>query len=204
MTSRLGLFLSIAQAEPWLLGKPLDLPFQVFIKRWAIPGLYFLIFVLSIVRLVDKILPMSGFKPQIPGAGSNHSTNWAFASWSHHTGSLLRTRYGCYLTRPGPPGQGYCCLGSSGSSADRKWSPRCCVRRSCCPWRWSSERRSWPAGCSQPRCTRSTRSSRWADQPASARRWSGPGRGQRLESIRSRGNLANWNQMMYRIGWGSV
>ena len=77
MTSRLGLYLSIAQAEPWLLGKPLDLPFQVFIKRWAIPGLYFLIFVLSIVRLVDKILPMSGFEPQISGVRSNHSTNWA-------------------------------------------------------------------------------------------------------------------------------
>ena len=37
--------------------------------------LYFCVF--SIVQLVDKILLMSGFEPQISGVGSNRSTNWA-------------------------------------------------------------------------------------------------------------------------------
>ena len=46
-----------------------------FLKRWAIPGLFFFKFVFSIVKLVDIILPMSGFKPWIFDVGSAGSTN---------------------------------------------------------------------------------------------------------------------------------
>ena len=45
--------------------------------RWAIPGLFFFIFVFSNLRLADKTLPMSGFELRISGVGSNRSTNWA-------------------------------------------------------------------------------------------------------------------------------
>ena len=38
---------------------------------------FFIIFVFSIVQLVENILPMSGFEPQISGVGSNCSTKWA-------------------------------------------------------------------------------------------------------------------------------
>ena len=43
--------------------------------RWAIPGVFFFIFFIFVfsvffVQLVDKILPMTGFKPQISGVGS--------------------------------------------------------------------------------------------------------------------------------------
>ena len=38
--------------------------------------LYLCLFFLN-VQLVDKILPMLGFEPQISGVGSNCSTNWA-------------------------------------------------------------------------------------------------------------------------------
>ena len=37
----------------------------------------FFIFVFSIVQLVDKISPMSGFEPWIFDVGSNRSINWA-------------------------------------------------------------------------------------------------------------------------------
>ena len=44
-------------------------------------SLFFLIFVFSIIHLVDnlrdKILPMTGFELQISGVGSDHSTNRA-------------------------------------------------------------------------------------------------------------------------------
>ena len=40
-------------------------------------GPFFFIFVFSIVQLIDKILPMSGFELQISGVRSNRSTNWA-------------------------------------------------------------------------------------------------------------------------------
>ena len=42
-------------------------------------GLFFFIFVFFYcnVQLVDKILPMLGFEPQISGVGSDCSTNWA-------------------------------------------------------------------------------------------------------------------------------
>ena len=33
--------------------------------RWAIPDLFFFIFIFSIVQFADKILPKSGFKPGI-------------------------------------------------------------------------------------------------------------------------------------------
>ena len=45
--------------------------------RWAIPDLFFYIFVFSIfnLQLVDTTLPMLGFKPRISGVGSDCSTN---------------------------------------------------------------------------------------------------------------------------------
>ena len=39
--------------------------------------LFYSIFTFSILQLVDKILPVSGFKPRISGVGSDRSTNWA-------------------------------------------------------------------------------------------------------------------------------
>ena len=39
--------------------------------------LYFFRFSNSIVKLVDKILPMTVFESQISGVGSDRSTNWA-------------------------------------------------------------------------------------------------------------------------------
>ena len=53
--------------------------FQVFFK-WANPGLFFFIFVFSTVNskyIQYKILPMTGFEPQISGTGSNRSANCA-------------------------------------------------------------------------------------------------------------------------------
>ena len=49
-------------------------------KKWAIPGLFFFIFVFSTVnsKYVDyKILLMTGFEPQTSGIGSDRSANWA-------------------------------------------------------------------------------------------------------------------------------
>ena len=45
--------------------------------RWPIPGLFFFIFVFSIVQLEDKIMPMTGFELQISVVGSDRFTNWA-------------------------------------------------------------------------------------------------------------------------------
>ena len=64
--------------------------------RLAIPGLFFFIYHLFYLQLVDKILPMSGFKPQISGVISTHSTNWATTTApdlpsldSHFNGDLV-------------------------------------------------------------------------------------------------------------------
>ena len=38
---------------------------------------FFFLFVFSIVQLVHRNLPMSGFEPQISGVGRDCSTNWA-------------------------------------------------------------------------------------------------------------------------------
>ena len=62
--------------------KPLELDLKicslsVFLK-WAIPGLFFFIFVFSIhltVNVQYKFLPMSGFEPRTSGMGSDRSTN---------------------------------------------------------------------------------------------------------------------------------
>ena len=62
--------------------KPLELDLKicslsVFLK-WAIPGLFFFIFVFSIhltVNVQYKFLPMYGFEPRISGMGSDRSTN---------------------------------------------------------------------------------------------------------------------------------
>ena len=46
--------------------------------KWAIPGLYFFIFVFSIQLTVNvkyKMLPMTGFEPRTSGIGSDRSTN---------------------------------------------------------------------------------------------------------------------------------
>ena len=51
-----------------------------FFKKWAIPGLFFFIFVCSIqltVNVRHKFLPMTGFEPRTSGFGSDRSTNWA-------------------------------------------------------------------------------------------------------------------------------
>ena len=50
-------------------------PGMSFFLRWAFPNHFFFIFVFSIVQLVDKILPLSGFELLISGVGSNRSTN---------------------------------------------------------------------------------------------------------------------------------
>ena len=42
-------------------------PFCLVFFKWTIPGLFFLIFVFSMVQLVDKISPMSGFELKISG-----------------------------------------------------------------------------------------------------------------------------------------
>ena len=47
--------------------------------RWAIPDLFFFIFIFSLIQLVDnlvdKILPIMGFKLRTSGVGSDRSTN---------------------------------------------------------------------------------------------------------------------------------
>ena len=51
-----------------------------FLKKWAIPGLSFFIFVFSIQLTVNvqyQFLPMSGFERQTSGIESDSSTNWA-------------------------------------------------------------------------------------------------------------------------------
>ena len=48
---------------------------KTFFKEMGHSGLFFFIFVFSIVQLLNKILPMSGFKPRISGVGSDCSTN---------------------------------------------------------------------------------------------------------------------------------
>ena len=55
-----------------------------FLKKWAIPGLFFFIF-LSFLYTIDSkqmfnknnFLPKTGFEPGTSGIGSDHSTNWA-------------------------------------------------------------------------------------------------------------------------------
>ena len=66
----------------------------IVFSKWAILGIFFFIFVFSIEqlvdKLVDKILPMTGFEPWISGVRSDHCTNRAttnahlwllFTSW---------------------------------------------------------------------------------------------------------------------------
>ena len=53
---------------------------HLYFFKWAILGLFFLIFVSSIQLTVNvqyKYLLMTGFEPQTSGIGSNHYTNWA-------------------------------------------------------------------------------------------------------------------------------
>ena len=48
------------------------------LKKWAIPGLFFFIFVFSIqltVIVEYELLPMTGYEPRTSGIGSNRSTN---------------------------------------------------------------------------------------------------------------------------------
>ena len=48
---------------------------DIIFFKWAIPGLFFFIFIFYIVQLVDKILPMSGFEPPIYFVRIDRSTN---------------------------------------------------------------------------------------------------------------------------------
>ena len=56
------------------LGEQLILIEDLFLK-WAIPVLFFFIFVFSTQKIND--LSMTGFKPRTSGVGSDYSTNWA-------------------------------------------------------------------------------------------------------------------------------
>ena len=63
--------------KPWhSAGNCVALSFTCFF-RWAIPGLFFFIFMYSLIELEGKILSMSGFEPQMSGVGSNRTTNGA-------------------------------------------------------------------------------------------------------------------------------
>ena len=53
--------------------------------------LYFRLFYFN-VQLVDKILPMLGFEPQISGVGSHCSTNWA-------TTTAQEINYLCFIAK---------------------------------------------------------------------------------------------------------
>ena len=53
-------------------------------KKWAVPGLFFFIFVFSIhswqktiVQYINNCLLMTGFELRTYGIGSNHCTNWS-------------------------------------------------------------------------------------------------------------------------------
>ena len=52
-----------------------------FFKKWAIPGLFFIYFRLFNTvdnkQMLNKILPMTGVKPQTSCIESDRSTNWA-------------------------------------------------------------------------------------------------------------------------------
>ena len=52
-----------------------------FPQKWAIPHLFFYIFVLALQFTVENVLykslPMTGFEPRTSGVWSDHSTNWA-------------------------------------------------------------------------------------------------------------------------------
>ena len=67
-------------------------PYHSFVFfKWAIPGLFFFIFVFSIQLTVNvryKFLPMTGFEPRTSGIGSDRSTNWATTTSTYH--SLFR------------------------------------------------------------------------------------------------------------------
>ena len=53
----------------------------LFLKKWAIPGLFFIYFRLFNTvdnkQMFNKILPMTGVEPRTSGIGSDRSTNWA-------------------------------------------------------------------------------------------------------------------------------
>ena len=54
--------------------------FLIVLKNWAIPGLFFFIFVLSTVSSKYahyRILLVTGFEPWISGIGGDRSANWA-------------------------------------------------------------------------------------------------------------------------------
>ena len=53
----------------------------IFLKKWAIPGLFSLYFRLfntvDSKQMFDKSLPMSRFELRISGVGGDRSANWA-------------------------------------------------------------------------------------------------------------------------------
>ena len=68
---------STEQGKSWLLQMNFHM---ISLLTFAIPGLFFLIFVFSIQLIVNvqyNFLPMTGFKPRTSGIRSDRSTNWA-------------------------------------------------------------------------------------------------------------------------------
>ena len=67
---------STEQGKSWLLQMNFHM---ISLLTFAIPGLFFLIFVFSIQLIVNvqyNFLPMTGFEPRTSGIGSDYSTNW--------------------------------------------------------------------------------------------------------------------------------
>ena len=63
---------------------------EIFFFKWAIPGLFFFIFVFSLQLTVQcKFLPMTRFELRTYGIGSNRSTNWATTTAQQNIFALL-------------------------------------------------------------------------------------------------------------------
>ena len=50
--------------------------------KWAIPGLFFFVFNISIQLRVNNFLPITGFEPRTSRIGRDRSTNWATTTGS--------------------------------------------------------------------------------------------------------------------------
>ena len=65
----------------WLPNNSPPLSTCLYFNKWAIAGLFFLIFVCSLQLTVKNVLyislPMTRFEPWTSGVGSDSSTNWA-------------------------------------------------------------------------------------------------------------------------------
>ena len=78
---------------------------QSYLKKWAIPGLFFLYvrlfqFQLTVNKCsIYKFLPMSGFEPRTSGIGSGRSTNCATTTATNFTSRFFFSRFGAKLLR---------------------------------------------------------------------------------------------------------